>query len=63
VTAHTPGLVLALDAGHFHAMVEELGALSKVVTQMALGRSLSTLCSVGRRRRTHPVWQCLAGQR
>lgn len=59
VKAQTPSLVLALDAVHFRAMVEELGALSKVVTQMALGRSLSTLCSVGRRRRSHPVWQLL----
>jgi CRP-like cAMP-binding protein len=49
VKAHTASLVLALDAAHFYAMVEELGALSKVVKQMALGRSLSTLCSVGRR--------------
>ena len=62
VKAHTPSLLLALDATHFHAMVEELGALSKVVTQMALGRSLSTLCSVGRRRRSHPVWQMLGRQ-
>jgi hypothetical protein len=37
-------------------MVEEVGSLGKVVTQMALGRSLSTICSVGRRRRSHPVW-------
>lgn len=56
VRAHMPSLVLALDAQHFHAMLDRLGALSKVVTQMALGRSLSTICSVGRRRRTHPVW-------
>jgi ATP-binding cassette subfamily B protein len=56
VKARTPSLVLALDASHFYAMVEELGALRKVVTQMALGRSLSTICSVGRRRRSHPVW-------
>jgi hypothetical protein len=40
-------------------MGEELGAINQVVTQMALGRSLSTLFSVGRRRRTHPVWQVL----
>jgi len=59
VKAHTPSLVLALEAAHFRAMVEELGALSKVVTQMALGRSLSTMCSVGRRRRNHPVWRVL----
>jgi ATP-binding cassette subfamily B protein len=62
VKAHTPSLVLALDAEHFHGMVEGLGALSKVVTQMALGRSLSTICSVGRRRRIHPVWQELSGR-
>jgi len=60
VTAHTPSLVLTLEAAHLHAMVEELGALSKVMTQMALGRSLSTLCRVGRRRRSHPVWQALS---
>jgi ATP-binding cassette subfamily B protein len=60
VKAHTPSLVLALDAEHFHGMVDELGALSKVVTQMALGRSLSTICSVGRRRRSHPVWMELS---
>ena len=56
VKAQTPSLVLALDAEHFHGMVDQLGALSKVVTQMALGRSLSTICSVGRRRRNHPAW-------
>ncbi len=60
VEARTPSLVLALDAAHFHSMVDELGALSRVVTQMALGRSLSTICSVGRRRRNHPVWQKLS---
>jgi ATP-binding cassette subfamily B protein len=57
--AHTPALLLALDAVHFDAMGEELGTINQVVTQMALGRSLSTLCSVGRRRRTHPMWQVL----
>ncbi len=57
VKARTPSLVLVLDAAHFDRMVDELGALSKVVTQMALGRSLSTICSVGRRRRNHPVWR------
>jgi ATP-binding cassette subfamily B protein len=62
VKAHSPSLVLALDAEHFHGMVEGLSALSKVVTQMALGRSLSTICSVGRRRRSHPVWQELSGR-
>ena len=62
VKARTPCLMLALEAVHFHGMVEELGALSKVVTQMALGRSLSTICSVGRRRRSHPVWLELSRQ-
>lgn len=60
VTATTPSVVLALRAEHFNAMVNELSLLNKVVTQMALGRSLSTICSVGRRRRTHPVWLRLA---
>jgi ATP-binding cassette, subfamily B, bacterial len=60
VKAHTPSLLLALEATHFHRMVDELGALSKVVTQMALGRSLSTICSIGRRRRNHPVWHELS---
>ena len=59
VTATTPILVLALRAEHFNAMVKELSLLNRVVTQMALGRSLSTICSVGRRRRTHAVWQRL----
>ena len=59
VTATTPCLVLALRAEHFHAMVNQLSLLNKVVTQMALGRSLSTICSVGRRRRSHAVWQGL----
>ena len=57
---HRPSLLLALEATHFHRMVDELGALSKVVTQMALGRSLSTICSIGRRRRNHPVWHELS---
>jgi len=56
VKARMPSLILALDAEHFVNMVEEVGSLGKVVTQMALGRSLSTICSVGRRRRSHPVW-------
>ena len=33
--------------------------IGKNLITMALGRSLSTLCSVGRRRRSHPVWQLL----
>lgn len=60
VKASTPSLVLALYAGHFEKMVEELDSLSKIVTQMALGRSLTTICSVGRRRRNHPVWKELS---
>lgn len=62
VTATRPSLVLALRAEHFNAMVNELSLLNKVVTQMALGRSLSTICTVGRRRRTHAVWQALVQQ-
>jgi hypothetical protein len=27
---------------------------------MALGRSLSTICGVGRRRRSHAIWQELS---
>lgn len=57
VKAGTPTLVLALDAVYFDRMVEQLSSLSKVVTQMALARSLSTICSVGRRRRSHPIWK------
>lgn len=63
VRAGTPTLLLTLHAAHFDAMVGQLDALGKVVTQMALGRSLSTICSVGRRRRNHPVWQALVPQR
>ena len=59
VTATTPSLVLALRAEQFNAMVSELSLLNKVVTQMALGRSLSTICSVGRRSRGHAIWQGL----
>ena len=59
VTSTTPSLVLALRAEHFNAMVNELSLLNKVVRQMALGRSLSTICSVGRRRRSHGIWQGL----
>ena len=59
VTATTPSVVLALRAEHFNAMVNELSLLNKVVTQMALGRSLSTISSVGRRRRNHAIWQGL----
>ena len=60
VKAKTPCLVLALYAEHFHAMLDELSSLNKIVTQMALGRSLTAICSVGRRRRSHPVWQELS---
>ncbi len=62
VKARTPSLVLALDREHFDGMVDQLRTLSKVVTQMALGRSLSTICSVGRRRRSHQVWLELLGR-
>jgi len=60
VRTTTPSLILALRAEHFHAMMDELSSLNKIVTQMALGRSLSTICSVGRRRRTHAIWQELS---
>ena len=59
VTATSPCLVVALRAEHFHAMLAELSSLGKIVTQMALGRSLSTICSVGRRRRSNPIWQAV----
>jgi ATP-binding cassette subfamily B protein len=55
VRAKTPSLVLALQADQFRTMMDQLSSLNKVMTQMALGRSLSTICSVGRRRRTHPI--------
>jgi len=60
VRTRTPSLVLALRAEHFHAMMDELSSLNRIVTQMALGRSLSTICSVGRRRRSHSIWQELS---
>jgi ATP-binding cassette subfamily B protein len=60
VKAKTPTLVLALDAEYFHSMMDELSSLNKIVRQMALGRSLSTICSVGRRRRNHSIWQELS---
>jgi ATP-binding cassette subfamily B protein len=60
VRPKSPTLVLALHAEHFRNMMDELSSLNKVVTQMALGRSLSTICSVGRRRRTHLIWQELS---
>jgi ATP-binding cassette subfamily B protein len=59
VRTTTPSLVLTLRAEQFHAMVDELSSLNKIVTQMALGRSLSTICSVGRRHRKHSIWQDL----
>ena len=62
VEAKTPSLVLALRAEHFRAMMDELSSLNKIVKQMALGRSLSTICSIGRRRRNHPIWQELSQQ-
>jgi len=60
VRTRTPTLVLALRAEHFHTMMDELTSLNRIVTQMALGRSLSTICSVGRRRRSHAIWQELS---
>lgn len=59
VTATSPCLVVSLRAEHFHAMLAELSSLGKIVTQMALGRSLSTICSVGRRRRGNAIWRAL----
>lgn len=59
VTAQMPSLVLTFYADQFESMAEELDSFSKVVTQMALGRSLSTISSLGRRRRGHPVWKKL----
>ena len=64
VKARTPSLVLALDAAALsRAWWKNSARCSKVVTQMALGRSLSTICSVGRRRRSHPVWLELSRHR
>ena len=60
VTTRTPTLVLALRAEHFHSMMDELSSLNRIVTQMALGRSLSTICSVGRRRRSHSILEELS---
>ena len=57
VTSRTPTLLLALHVDHFQAMLNELSSVNKIVTQMALGRSLTTICSAGRRRRSNPVWQ------
>lgn len=62
VTAATPALVLALHAEHFRAMMDTLSSLNKVVTQMALGRSLSTICSIGRRRRSNSILHELSQQ-
>jgi CRP-like cAMP-binding protein len=63
VESKTPCLLLTLYAVHFRAMLDDLSSLNKIVTQMALGRSLTTICSVGRRRRSHPIWQDLRGMR
>ena len=60
VRTRTPSLVLALHEEHFETMMNELSSLNKIVTQMALGRSLSTICSVGRRRRSHAIWRELS---
>lgn len=63
VTATLPMLVLALRTEFFLGMVNEISSLRKMVTQMALARSLSMICSVGRRRRKYPIWQDLVKAR
>lgn len=59
VTSRLPSLVLTLYADQFDSMAEELDSFNKVVIQMALGRSLTMISSIGRRRRSHPVWKKL----
>ena len=59
VTTRSPVLCLTLEAEAFETVMEEHAALRQVMRQMALGRSLSTLSSIGRRGRKHPVWHHL----
>jgi ATP-binding cassette, subfamily B, bacterial len=60
VKARTPTLVPALRAEQFDAMMDELSSLNRIVTQTALGRSLSTICSSGRRQRSHSIREDLS---
>jgi len=62
VTAKSPVLCLTLEADVFGEVMEEFTSLHQVMRQMALGRSLTTLSSIGRRGRKHPVWQQLIEQ-
>jgi ATP-binding cassette subfamily B protein len=59
VTTKSPVLCLTLEADVFEEVMKEFASLHQVMRQMALGRSLTTLSSVGRRGRKHPVWQQL----
>jgi len=60
VATKSPVLCLTLEADVFEEIMEEFSSLHQVMRQMALGRSLTTLSSVGRRGRKDPVWQQLA---
>jgi ATP-binding cassette subfamily B protein len=60
VTAKSPVLCLTLEVDTFETIMKEHSSLHQVMRQMALGRSLTTLSSIGRRGRKHPVWQQLA---
>lgn len=53
VIAKTPTLLLTLHADKFEQVMQEMTSLRDVMTQMALGRSLTTVSSLGRRRRSN----------
>lgn len=57
VQTKTPSLLLTLHADRFETIMDEVSSLQKVMKQMALGRSLTTISSLGRRRREHEIWQ------
>ncbi|MEM7537882.1 MAG: ATP-binding cassette domain-containing protein [Chloroflexota bacterium] len=59
IVTKRPTLVLTLPADRFHYIVDEVTSLRGVVMQMALGRNLSIVHSLGRRKRTHPIWERL----
>lgn len=60
VTTKSPVLCLTLDAEVFEGIMQEFTSLHQVMRQMSLGRSLTTLSSLGRRGRKDSVWQKLA---
>jgi CRP-like cAMP-binding protein len=55
VTSKTPLLCLTLEVSAFQEVMQKHNALQQVMRQMALGRGLTTISSIGRRPRKNKL--------